>query len=113
MYLTKKMFKIMYIPDDGGSNPGGTHGQQPCDCGPCPICTDERKVSSPCIYRIGHTDYHQCEHGDVWEQATPLDPASAKCNAICPTCPETDKRRCIRDFIHYPPEHLCPLGHTW
>src|SRR5215472_14026094 len=34
---------------DGGLPPGGAPEQTPCDCGPCPTCTADRQMSSPCI----------------------------------------------------------------
>jgi hypothetical protein len=34
------------------------------------------------------------------------------CGSRCPVCPNNDKY-CTRKFMHYPPQHMCPLGHTW
>lgn len=98
-------------PNDGGLLPGGVPEQQTCGLGPCPACSEDRQMSSPCVYASGHSGDHQCAHGDVWEQAGPdVTPQRKYCGSACPTsgCGKT----CTRQFIHEHP-HMCPLGHTW
>jgi hypothetical protein len=96
---------------DGGLPPGGAPPQLPCDCGPCPVCSDDRGMSSPCVLLLGHDGDHQCSYGDVWQQAgASATPQRKYCGGPCPVtgCGKT----CSRPFIHEPP-HMCPLGHTW
>jgi hypothetical protein len=97
--------------EDGGLPPGGAPPQQPCDCGPCPVCADDRQMSSPCELLLGHAGDHRCASGDEWVQADPsATPTRKYCGGPCPTsgCGKT----CTRKFLHEPP-HMCPLGHTW
>ncbi|HSV65533.1 MAG TPA: hypothetical protein VLJ59_06455 [Mycobacteriales bacterium] len=56
---------------DGGALPGGTPEQQVCDCGPCPSCAEDRQMSSPCVYLLGHGGDHECAEGDLWQQDGP------------------------------------------
>ena len=98
-------------PNDGGLPPGGAPAQQPCDCGPCPACAEDRQMSSPCVLQLGHDGDHQCANGDYWIQASVSDTPQRKfCGGPCPVsgCGKT----CTRPFLHTPP-HMCPLGHTW
>lgn len=98
--------------NDGGLPPGGAPEQQACDCGPCPDCTDDRQMSSPCTLQLGHDGDHKCTYGDEWEQAGPsATPQRKYCGGPCPICPPGDKT-CTKKFLHDPP-HMCPLGHTW
>ncbi|CAM5728046.1 hypothetical protein SGLAM104S_03908 [Streptomyces glaucescens] len=94
---------------DGGLPPGGAPGQ--CGFGPCPVCSEDRQMSSACFLQSGHGGDHRCPHGDVWEQS---DPGAAPQRKFCGSkCPEPGcGKTCTRQFIHETP-HMCPLGHTW
>jgi hypothetical protein len=101
---------------DGGLPPGGTPEQQPCDCGPCPACTEDEQVSNGCTFELGHGSEHECMRGDVWEQARPSAPPRRRCSAKCPHKPYEGAppcgKYCQELHMHTPP-HWCALGHTW
>lgn len=50
---------------DGGALPGGVPEQQPCDCGPCPECAEDRQASSMCVHQLSHGGEHECAYGDT------------------------------------------------
>ena len=111
-YETTGSTSTQDYPGDGGLPPGGVPAQQVCSLGPCPACSEDRQMSSPCVFLMGHDGEHECAHGDAWEQADEYaTPERKRCDAPCQTS-GCDKR-CIRDRVHYPPEHMCNLGHTW
>lgn len=96
---------------DGGLPPGGAPEQQPCDCGPCPACAEDRQTTSGCTQLLGHDGDHICPAGDEWVQSDAFaSPQRKFCGGPCPepACGKT----CTRPFLHTP-AHMCPLGHTW
>lgn len=94
------------------SLPGGAPEQSPCDCGPCPVCAEQRQQSSPCVLQLGHGGDHRCPHGDAWSQAGPSDvpipkpPPVPKCRMVCPQ----DGRECLLVLGHEG-RHEC--GHSF
>jgi hypothetical protein len=102
---------------DGGSPPGGAPEQESCDLGPCPTCGEELSMSSPCVFQKGHDGNHECAHDHAWEQADAYSaPMARRCDAECQYYDENGRRcekRCILKLVHYPPDHVCNLGHKW
>jgi hypothetical protein len=99
------------MSEDAGLPPGGAPEVYPCSYGPCPVCGEDRQMSSVCTLESGHGGDHQCPYGDLWEQSSPdATPQRTYCGSRCPesACGKT----CTRTFIHESP-HMCPLGHTW
>jgi hypothetical protein len=99
-----------YEYGDGGL-PGGVPEQMVCDCGPCPGCSEDSQMSSPCQLHLGHDELHQCVYGHEWIQAGPSDtPLRERCGGPCPTN-DGCNGSCIKDRVHNIP-HWCGR-HEW
>ena len=81
-----------YDPGDGGLPPGGVPDEAICGEGACPVCSQDRQMSSGCVLEYGHSGEHQCGYGDVYSQGVtdiPPPPPLPKCRTQCSTCGQT------------------------
>src|SRR6266508_1661933 len=81
-----------YDPGDGGLPPGGVPDEALCGEGACPVCSQDRQMSSGCVLEYGHSGEHQCGYGDLYSQGVadiPPPPPLPKCRTVCSVCGQT------------------------